>query len=131
MTQDQEMKCHAIIHTAAVACGGANAVPVPGLGIAADMVAMTTMTISLASIFGGDLTKEAAKGLALATIKSTMLKKPIQTLTKELGKLIPIVGQMVSPTISVVLIEAAGWSIAKELEARFAKSADNQQSDKS
>ena len=119
MTPEQEKKCHAIIHSHAVAAAAGNAVPAPGLGIAADMVTMTSMTMSLCAVFGGNLTEEAAKTLAIATIKNTMLKQPIKTLTKELSKLIPLLGQVVAPSISVVMLEAAGWTLAKELEAKF------------
>lgn len=116
MTEEQEKKCHAIIHSCAVACGTGNVAPIPGLGIATDMIAMTTMTMSLAGVFGGDLTKEAAKGIAIAAIKKTMLKKPIKTVTKELSKIVPILGQIVAPSISIAMVEAAGWAIAKQLE---------------
>ncbi|WP_349618221.1 hypothetical protein, partial [Azotobacter salinestris] len=115
MTEEQNTKCHAIIHSAAVAAGAGNLIPVPGTGVAADMVAMTAMTISLASVLDGNLSEEAARGLAIAAIKNTMLKQPIKTLAKELSKLIPLLGQLVAPAISVILIEAAGWSIAEEL----------------
>lgn len=119
MTSDQEKKCHAIIHTSAIGAGGGNLIPVPGVGIAADIVAMTTMTMSLAGVFGGNLTEEAAKGIAITAIKNTMLKQPIKTLTKELSKFVPFLGQVVAPTISITMIEAAGWSIAKELDRKF------------
>ncbi|WP_103105693.1 hypothetical protein [Brevibacillus reuszeri] len=119
MTSAQEKKCHAIIHTAAIGAGGGNLIPVPGVGIAADIVAMTTMTMSLASVFGGSLTEEAAKAMAITTLKNSMLKQPIQTLTKELSKIVPILGQVVAPTISVAMIEAAGWAIAKDLDRKF------------
>lgn len=58
MTEEQEKKCHAIIHSCAVACAAGNVAPIPGLGLATDMVAMTTMTMSLAGVFGGDLLKK-------------------------------------------------------------------------
>ena len=67
MTEDQESKCHYIIHSHAVAAAAGNAVPVPGLGIAADMVTMTSMTMSLCAVFGGSLTQEAAKAIPLHT----------------------------------------------------------------
>lgn len=121
MTEEQEKKCHMIIHSVAVAAAAGNAIPVPGLGIAADMVAMTSMTMSLSAVFGGNLTEEAAKGLAIATIKNVMLKQPIKTLTKELSKFIPFLGQVVAPSISIVMLEAAGWTLAKELDAKFSK----------
>ena len=121
MTNDQETKCHAIIHTHAAAAAAGNLVPVPGLGIASDMVTMTSMTMSLCAVFGGSLTQEAAKAIAIAAIKKTMLKQPIKTLTKELSKLIPGLGQVVAPSISVVMLEAAGWTLAKELEGNFSE----------
>lgn len=121
MTEEQESKCHYIIHGHAVAAAGGNAIPVPGLGIATDMVTMTSMCMSLCAVFGGNLTEQAAKALAIAAIKNTMLKQPIKTLTKELSKLIPGLGQIVAPSISVVMLEAAGWTLAKELEAKFKK----------
>ena len=119
MTKDQEIKCRSIIHSHAIAVAAGNAVPVPGLGIAADMVTMTSMAMSLCGVFGGSLTQEAAKALAIVTIKNTMLKQPITTLSKELSKLVPVLGQIVSPGISVVMLESAGWALAKELEVKF------------
>ena len=88
---------------------------VPGLGIATDLVTMTSMTMSLCAVFGGNLSEEAAKAVAYAAIKNTMLKQPIKTLTKELSKFVPFLGQIVAPSISVVMLEAAGWSIAKDM----------------
>ena len=120
MTSDHEKKCHAIIHSHAVAAAAGNAVPVPGVGIAADLVTMTSMTMSLCAVFGGNISEQAAKTLAIAALKNTMLKQPIKTLTKELSKLVPGLGQIVSPSIAIVMIEAAGWVLAKELEAKFA-----------
>ncbi len=119
MTSDQEKKCHQIIHTAAVAAAGGNLIPVPGLGVATDIVAMTAMTVSLAAVFGGNITQEAAKGLTILTLKKTVLKQPIKVVAKELSKLIPGLGQLVAPTLTVVLLEATGWAIAKELEQKF------------
>ncbi len=119
MTEEQESKCHAIIHSHAVAAAAGNAVPVPGLGIATDMVTMTSMTMSLCGVFGGSLTEEAAKTLAIATMKNTMLKQPIKTVAKELSKFIPFLGQIVAPSVSVVMLESAGWTLARDLERKF------------
>lgn len=121
MTEDQEKKCHAIIHSHAVAAAAGNAVPVPGLGIAVDMITMTTMCMSLCSVFGGNISEEAAKGLAIAAMKNTMLKQPIKTATKELSKIIPFLGPTLAAGISVAMLESAGWVLAKELDAKFSK----------
>ncbi len=116
MTESQEMKCHAIIHSHAAACGAGNMVPVPGLGFSADIVTMGSMCMCLAAVFGGSITEEVAKGMAIAALKQTLLKYPARVATKELVKLIPGLGQIVAPALSITLIEAAGWSIAKQLE---------------
>ena len=118
MTNEQENKCHAIIHAHATACAAGNLVPVPGLGFSADIVAMGSMCMCLAAVFGGSITEEVAKGLAIAALKRTLLKHPVKAATKELIKFVPIIGQLVAPALSVVMIEAAGWSIAKELEQK-------------
>ena len=118
MTDNQQSKCHAIIHSHAVACGAGNLVPVPVLGFSADIVTMGSMCMSLAAVFGGNITEEVAKGLAIAALKRTLLKHPVKAVTKEFVKLIPLFGQFVAPTLSIIMIEAAGWSMAKELEQR-------------
>ena len=119
MTDNQEAKCHTIIHSHAVAAATGNAVPVPGLGIAVDMVTMMTMTMSLCAVLGGNISREAAKTLAIVTLKNSILKRPIRTLIKELSKLVPGLGEVVASSIAVVMIEAAGWELASELEANF------------
>jgi uncharacterized protein (DUF697 family) len=123
MTEDQKTKCHAIIHSHAVAAAAGNVAPIPGLGVAVDVVTMTTMTMALCAVFGGSIPKESAKSLAIAGIKNTALKQPIKTLARELSKLIPGVGQVVAPSIAVVMLEATGWVLAAELEEKFAQKA--------
>ncbi len=124
MTDSQHAQCHAIIHSHAAACAAGNLVPVPGLGISADIVAMGSMCMCLAAVFGGSITEEVAKGMAIAALKRTLLKHPIKAVTKELVKLVPVLGQCVSPALSVVMIEAAGWAMAKELEAKANRGSD-------
>jgi uncharacterized protein (DUF697 family) len=118
MTRTQRHQCHRIIHSAALAAGAGNLLPVPGTGVAADMVAMTSMSVALGTVFGADLNKEAARGLALTTLKNTLLKQPIRTLSKELSKVLPLLGQLLAPTLSAGMIEAAGWSMAHDLAQR-------------
>jgi uncharacterized protein (DUF697 family) len=119
MTSEQERKCHVIIHTHSAACGAGNLVPVPGVGVAADLVAMTTMAVTLAAVFGGNITEEAAKGMAVAALKRTVLKQPLKVIGKELAKLIPFAGQAVSATAAVALCEAAGWALANDMDRKF------------
>ena len=118
MTEEEKVVCGRIIHSAAVIAAAGNLAPVPGTGVACDILAMTTMTMTLASYFGQSIPEEVAKGMAIAAIKETMLKQPIKVLAKELSKLIPGLGQIVAPSISVVMLEAAGWSIAEDLDRK-------------
>lgn len=120
MTDSQQSKCHAIIHSHAVACGAGNLVPCPGLGFSVDIVTMGSMCMCLAAVFGASITEEVAKGLAIAALKRTLLKHPVKFAIKEVVKLFVGLGQLVAPALSVVMIEAAGWSMAKELEQKAA-----------
>ncbi len=118
MTDDERTKCHAIIHSHAVAAAGGNAVPVPGLGIAVDTVTMTTMCMALSSVFNSSIPENVAKGLAISALKRTILKQPIKTVAKELGKFIPFLGSVIAPAVSVTMLESAGWVLANELDAK-------------
>lgn len=121
MTEEQKEKCHYIIHSFSAGAGVGNVVPIPGLGLAADTVAMVGMTLALCNVFGGSISESLAKTMAITALKNTMLKQPVKTLTKELSKLFPFVGQLVAPTISVGLMESAGWLLADELEQKFSQ----------
>ena len=115
MTNNQKNKCHAIIHSAAVTAATGNAVPIPGVGIAVDMITLTTMAMSLSGVLGGKLKEDAAKGLAMAALKRTALQQPIKTIAKEASKIIPIFGPIMSASIAVVFLEATGWAIVNDL----------------
>ncbi len=115
MDEKLKARCGKIIHIHAATAGAGNAIPVPGLGVATDIVTMTTMTMALCAAIGGSITDEAAKAMAIIAIKNTMLKQPLKTITKELSKLIPFLGQVVAPSVSIVMLESAGWVIANDL----------------
>ena len=116
MTEEQKSKCHAIIHSHAVAAGAGNAVPVPGLGVAADIATMTTMAMALSSVFGSSIPENVAKNLAIVALKREVLKQPLKSIAKELGKLIPIAGSAFAVAVSAGMLEAAGWNMAEELD---------------
>lgn len=115
MNEQQRSRCHTIIHSHAAAAVVGNLVPVPGVGIAADITVMTSMCMSLCAVFGGNISEEVAKGLAIAAMKDTILKQPLRVLTKEVTKFIPILGQLVAPAVSVAILETTGWSMADDL----------------
>ena len=120
MEEHNKKRCHRIIHTHAVVAAAGNAVPVPGMGFAADTITMTTMAMSLAAVFGADIPKSVAKNLAITAMKRQVLKQPLKMVAKELSKLVPGLGQVVAPTMSAAMLEAAGWAMANEMAANAA-----------
>ncbi len=115
ITDDEKSKCRKIIHGHAAAAAAGNLVPVPGVGMAADTVTMTTMAMALASVFGGSITESVAKTMAINAIVATIKKQPVRIIAKEVSKVVPIVGQLVAPSISVAMLESAGWLLVDEL----------------
>lgn len=116
MTEEQRSECHKIIHSMAIAAGAGNAVPVPGLGIAADIATMTTMSIQLSKIFGSSISDSVAESMAKSALGTALKKAPGKVIAKELSKFIPGLGSIVAPAISVGLLEAAGWEMAYRLD---------------
>lgn len=119
MTKDQETRCHTIIHSSAAGAGVGNIVPIPGLGVAADISALTLMAISLATVFGGNLSKSEARRMAYDAIKDVVKKQPLRVIGKELSKLIPFIGSVAAPVVSIAILESAGWEMAKQLDRKF------------
>lgn len=125
MTDEELSTCRKIIHGHAVAAAAGNLVPVPGVGIATDTVTMTTMAMALAAALGGSITESVAKTMAVNAIISTIKRQPVRIIAKEVSKIVPIVGQLVAPSVSVAMLESAGWLLANELiEERDKKRAE-------
>lgn len=119
MTTTQQSQCQNRIYTTAALAATGNTFPVPGVGVAVNLAAMIVMATQLAAVFGGNLTNEEAKAMAIASITHTVIKQPIHVLSQELVKLIPFVGQVVAPAISFALVKSAGWAMANELDIKF------------
>ena len=115
MTDEEKSKCRKIIHSHAVAAAAGNLVPIPGLGVAVDTVTMTTMAMALSAVFGASITENVAQAMAINAIKQTALKQPIKSIAKEVSKFIPVLGQTVAPSISVIMLESAGWALANQM----------------
>ena len=118
MTDEEKSKCQKIIHGHAAAAAAGNLVPVPGVGLATDTVTMTTMAMALASVFGGSIPESVAKNMAINAIVATVKGQPVKVIAKEISKFVPILGQLVAPSVSVAMLESAGWLLAEELAAK-------------
>ena len=116
MTDDEKKKCHAIIHSHAVLAAAGNALPLPGTGLAADTITMTTMAMALASVLGGSIPESVARNMAVNAIVAAVKKNAVKNFVKEAVKIVPFAGQIISPSISVAMLESAGWSLANQLD---------------
>lgn len=121
MTDEEKRKCSKIIHFHAATAAAGNLVPIPGVGLAADTVTMTTMAMALAAVFGGSITESVAKNMAINSIVSAIKKQPVKVIAKEISKVVPLVGQLVAPSISVAMLESAGWLLANDLAEERSK----------
>ncbi len=146
MNNSEKIKCHAIIHGFAIASGAGNTIPAPGAGIAVDIGCMASMCMSLAAVFSQDPTgavkesllvitlkriltkqalkelakqpkKKAAKELATFLAKNIIKRMSVKSAVKESSKTIPVIGVLISSTLSVAMIEAEGWRLAKTMDA--------------
>jgi uncharacterized protein (DUF697 family) len=106
LTEDEKIKCHGIIHTAAVATGAMGIIPIGPADTFMITPAQIAMIISLGAVFEMEVTENLAKsilgGLALSVagraVASTVLS------------FIPIVGWIVKGGTAAALTEAIGWT---------------------
>lgn len=116
MTSKQLSECNVAIHTASVAAAASGAIPLPGVDAVPISAAQITMVLALGKIFDQKLTESAAKGI-IGAAASTFVGRNIV-------KLIPIAGWVVSAAVAAGVTEAIGWSIAVD----FAKTQNKEDS---
>lgn len=108
-------KCRTIIHSYSALAGTGNLIPLPGVGVLADIGSLTMMARDLATVLGNEDCKnaEAAKAFTIGIAKRVFLKYPIKIIGRELARFIPFAGQIVAGGISVAMTEAVGWAMVK------------------
>jgi len=114
MPSDKRTKCHAIIHTAAVAAGAAGTSPLPGSDAIPIGMAQIAMVVSLGKVFDITIGESAAKaviGIGVATQTGRFF------VTNGL-KFIPGVGTLAGMALgsatAFALTEALGWIVADD-----------------
>lgn len=116
ITEDQRKKCHAIIHAASVAAGGAGAAGAQ-LPVADNTVivpAQITMIIALGKVFDLDITKSVASGI----IKSAAASFIGRTASQVLVGWIPGVGNAINSATAAGITETIGWMTVKEFSEK-------------
>lgn len=110
MTNDENSKCHAIIHSAAVAAGavGAGLAQIPLSDNVVIMPIQIGMVASLGNVFGKNLGEMAIKGLISSAAGTVIGRSASQAL---LGW-IPLLGNAINASTAFTITEAIGWAIA-------------------
>lgn len=118
MTEKQIAQCNTAIHTASVASGASGAIPIPIADAIPISAAQVTMVIALGKIFDQEITAAAAKG-AIAAAASTFVGR-------NLVKLIPVAGWIVSAAVAAGVTEAIGWTIAVDMAKNYRQEYERQ-----
>lgn len=119
MTNSQRIKCNLIIHTASAACatvgGGLAQVPCSDNMIITPI--QLTMAISLAKVFGLELSEGACKASIASAAASTIGR----TFSQVCIGWVPGLGNVVNAVTAASLTETIGWILASEFESRAAE----------
>lgn len=114
MPKDLENKCHAAIHSAAVASGAAGAIPLPMSDALPITAAQITMIIALGKIFGVTLTGAAAKAIAGVAVTQHAGRMIFSNVLKAIPGANVTIGSVVGASTAVALTEALGWLVADD-----------------
>ncbi len=114
---DMLKQCHAIIHSAAVACGGVGTglAQIPASDSAVITPIQLGMIVALAKVFDLDITEGAAKGL----IASAGAGIAGRTASQFLVGWIPGIGNAINTATAAGLTEAIGWMAVQHFYERW------------
>ena len=112
VTQQQEVQCHAIIHTASAAAAavGAGLAQIPVSDSLLIVPIQISMTIGLGRVFGIELTDSAAQA-TIASATGTTVGRAVSQVV--LGWF-PILGNLLNAATAAAVTEGLGWMLAKD-----------------
>lgn len=119
MTEEHEVKAHAIIHSASLATAGIGGglAQVPGADNALIVPLQIAMIISLAAVFEIKLTKAAAT----ATLASSTATIAGRGLSQILVGWIPVIGNIINASTAFGITETIGWLVANDFASQNKK----------
>lgn len=104
-----QKRCHIIIHSASVACGGVGAAPIPIADTAIITPIQIGMITSIAAVFGFKITKEFANSLITGFAASIVGRN----IAKALTFWIPFAGNAINLATAAGITEAIGWAAVR------------------
>ena len=120
MTEDQNSKCHVIIHTATASASAiaAGLAQIPGSDTIPITAIQITMIISLGGVFGRDIARSAAESILAGAAASIGGR----TVSQFLVGWIPGLGNAINAATAAAITEGIGWFVANQ----FAEEAEKQ-----
>ena len=115
--EDMLNKCHAVIHTASVACGGVGTglAQIPASDNAVIVPIQITMIVSLGAVFELNITESGAKSI-IASAGATIAGR---TASQFLLGWIPVLGNAINTATAAGLTETIGWIAVKNFYERW------------
>lgn len=116
MTDEQKIRCHAIIHAASSGAGtvGAGLAQIPVSDSALIIPIQISMVIALGTVFGIQLSSTMAES-SIATAAATMTGRGISQI---LVGWIPVIGNIANAVTAAGITETLGWAVAADFENR-------------
>lgn len=118
MTNNQNAKCHAIIHAAssfAAAVGGGLA-QLPGSDNPTLIAIQATMVISIGQVFDVNLKETGARAFLSTRLSHMVGKHTARFAAQVLVGWIPGVGNLVNAATAAGITEAIGWIVVKDFD---------------
>ena len=114
LTSKQGVLCHAIIHSAAIACSAMAFLPIPVADTIPITSAQIAMVIGLGKVFKNKITKSDAQ-ILLRTAAAPLVGR---TLAKTVFVFVPGIGWVINGAIAGTITEILGWIIANDFAAK-------------
>ena len=114
LTFKQAALCHAIIHSAAIACSVIAFIPVPVVDAVPMTATQITMAIGLGKVFDNKITKSDAQ-IILKTAGAALVGRAI---AKNAFVFIPGIGWGINGVIAGYITEILGWTIANDFAVK-------------
>ncbi len=114
MPEELKKKCHAAIHSAAVAAGATGAIPIPMADAVPIGAAQVTMVVALGKIFGLSLSRAVAKSIVGVGITTNVGRTVASNILKAIPGVNATIGSTVGAGTAVAITETLGWIVADD-----------------
>lgn len=118
MTNNQNAKCHAIIHAASTAAAavGSGLAQIPGSDNGPLVAIQATMVISIGQVFDVNLKETGARAFLSTRLSHMVGKHAARFAAQVLVGWIPWIGNVVNAATAAGITEAIGWIVVKEFD---------------